>query len=203
MSTRRPHRRRSPSELCTVGDCTKPAEAHGLCHGHYQRWQRHDDLQAERPLGRQGAECAVDGCTRASEARDMCKTHYNRTQRHGHPQADEPIRTVSGQGGLSHGYWKVPVPQHDRHLVDGARRVFEHRLVMARHLGRPLTPDESVHHRNGDRLDNRIENLELWSRWQPRGQRVEDKLVAAVELLLEYWPAVIVAQELVPRELRI
>jgi hypothetical protein len=37
----------------------------------------------------------------------------------------------------------------------------EHRLVMQRHIGRVLLPDEVVHHRNGDRLDNRIDNLEI------------------------------------------
>lgn len=57
---------------------------------------------------------------------------------------------------------------------------------MEHHLGRALFRDETVHHKNGDRSDNRRENLELWSSWQPSGQRVEDKIAWARELLARY-----------------
>lgn len=44
--------------------------------------------------------------------------------------------------------------------IDG-KRYYEHRLIMERHLGRKLMKDEQVHHKNHDRLDNRIDNLEV------------------------------------------
>ena len=74
------------------------------------------------------------------------------------------------------------------HLTRGERNVLQHRLVMAQVLGRALLPGEVVHHRNGDRLDNRPANLELWSVDQPKGQRVQDKVRYAYEILQRYDP---------------
>lgn len=57
----------------------------------------------------------------------------------------------------------------------------EHRWVMENVLGRRLRTGENVHHRNGERADNRAENLELWWRPQPSGQRVRDLIEYVIE----------------------
>jgi hypothetical protein len=82
------------------------------------------------------------------------------------------------------GYVMLWAPSHPR--AGKNQYVFEHILVMEQLLGRHLLPDESVHHRNGVRDDNRAENLELWTRPQPTGIRVTDAVAWAREILVRY-----------------
>jgi hypothetical protein len=102
-------------------------------------------------------------------------------------------RTVAGtsngnwNGGRTRhkaGYVMVWAPSHPR--AGKGRYVFEHILVMEQVLGRHLLPQESVHHRNSVRQDNRRENLELWTRPQPAGIRVSDAIAWAREILALY-----------------
>lgn len=78
-------------------------------------------------------------------------------------------RTVSGEG-----YALVKVDRDDPLFPMAGRigYVLEHRLVMARHIGRPLLKNETVHHINGKRADNRIENLQLRQGRHGKGVRM-------------------------------
>jgi hypothetical protein len=91
----------------------------------------------------------------------------------------------SGEGYIcKKGYKYFGIKGHP--LANKHGRVAEHKLILSNHLGRILKKGETVHHKNGVRHDNRLENLELWSKGQPSGQRVKDKIDWCIEFLSQY-----------------
>lgn len=96
----------------------------------------------------------------------------------------ESSPTWKGGRRIEDGYVLVYKPKHVNCKSNGYVR--EHAFVMSQFLRRPLEKGENVHHVNGDKSDNRIENLELWSTSQPSGQRIEDKVKWAEEIISKY-----------------
>ncbi len=101
------------------------------------------------------------------------------------------IESSSWRGGRyidSRGYVFVYAQDHPNSTRN---QIKEHRLKMSEYIGRPLRSGEVVHHKNGIKSDNRIENLELWCKHHPSGQRVENLVDFALRFVIDYCPDIL------------
>lgn len=176
-----PERCTDHGAICAVDGCDKKHLSGGYCDKHYRRFRIYGDPLKGAVSKREGV-CEADGCNRPIKSRRLCGTHYQRLRNSGSMDIE---RRAPGEGGISRkGYVILHKPDHPNAGRFG--KIPEHRYVMSEHIGRPLEKDETVHHRNGVRNDNRIENLELWCGGHGNGGRVEDMLAWAREIIKRY-----------------
>lgn len=174
---------------CLVDGCSSDAKAVGMCIAHYERKKKYGDPLASAPK-KTGGECSHEGCHSIVTARGMCRTHYARLVRHGSSNGfSDWYKKRETQIIDSSGYALTYDPKHPNAKKSG--RILEHRRVMSQKIGRPLQSGENVHHINGNRSDNRIENLELWKSSQPAGQRVQDLVRYAISIIDQEFDAAI------------
>lgn len=157
---------------CGCGDPVKPR--YRYARRHKQNPCLKPELPDPNPSGLCGCGCGETTgiAARTNAAKGYyAGRHYAFRRGHGGRVrfADRTSRWQGGRILTGDGYVKR------RTTRDGKRQyVSEHRLVMEDLLGRRLASNEQVHHINGDKQDNRPENLELWHRSQPNGVRRED-----------------------------
>lgn len=124
-----------------------------MCRAHYSRWYKNGDPSVTRKVYRiLDPVCSVEGCELPTLAKGLCQNHYALLKRNG-----EPVRTRVFKG---------------EYIKDGYRYVYvgyrhyepEHRIVVERFLGRKLSTDEQIHHKDGNTLNNSPSNLQIVTR---------------------------------------
>lgn len=204
---------REKCPLCVEEGAEAPSDvmAKGLCSKHYQR-QLHGYGGPRKPRSDTGFAksprvtrlCDTCGANVTRREKDMRNGVYctrlcyqRRPVEQPEPASEQrPARKSSGRPGAEIGtrrmndqgyiWLYVGVEEAQRLGVKDRGWVLEHRYVMAQHLGRPITAKETVHHGPQGKTDNSLGNLELWTGRHPRGQRAEDVVAYAREMLGVY-----------------
>ena len=126
---------------------------------------------------------SVRNALRKGTLSGYCKTCFNRKVSRKQPKGKDHPNWKGGRRETSQGYIMVRHPNHPKAQNS---YVQEHRLVMEEHLGRYLYNMETVHHKNNNKSDNRIENLELWTISHGNGFRYKDLNVQELKDLIGF-----------------
>ena len=175
---------------CKIDGCNKKYKGLGYCQMHYDRFKRHGNpLSGGRfRIKNQGKKCKVNGCDQNATALKFCNMHWRRNNKFGDPEfRKNQYGRFKNWAKDDSGYILKWAPDDPNSKCSGY--LYQHRHVMSEKIGRPLIANENVHHVNGDRSDNKIENLELWKSGQPSGQRIQDRVKYAIEIIITEYDA--------------
>lgn len=184
--------RRAKGEVdrgCLVERCERPHFSGGYCRSHHARLYAGKSVSTPlrlRRVYRNDESCSVDGCVEPPRLGGYCALHYHRAR--AGRELSLLKRPTPQRGRLRwinrSGYAVVVVPggtpgatTHSRYKT----HMLEHRYVMQKWLGRSLLKTEQVHHRNGIRDENQIENLELKTSAHGSGISATDDVLHCIE----------------------
>lgn len=158
---------------CIVPGCGNRPKGRDLCRTHYQQWESGVELGVAIPdrsvvksvASNSAILCSL--CDQRAVSKGMCSKHSQQRESGIIDEQGNQLRELQPRGRRpldyrveDAGYILIRAPKgHPHARFDGS--ILEHRLMMEDHLGRYLEEWELVHHRNGDRGDNRLDNLEL------------------------------------------
>lgn len=161
-----------PEAHCTVEGCARRPKVRGLCYTHSVRFKKGQDLVPEikthyQKDAKSYVVCSVLNCERRAFSKSMCGTHASQRQSGLIDDVGNKLRDKKKPGPprkadqyIVDGYILVWAPEGHPH-PQASGRILEHRLVMEGQLGRYLEEWELVHHEDGNRQNNEIDNLKL------------------------------------------
>lgn len=136
--------------VCSIENCQAKIVARGLCAKHYMREKRSNTTSVGFKR-----QCSVEECQGNYMALGFCELHYKRYKRYGRTNV---ILRPDGTGSFyidQFGY-KSFKPYH-------GKRILEHRIIVENSIGRSLEKNEHIHHIDGNKLNNSINNLQIVS----------------------------------------